>query len=32
MTPVDAMKKIKEENEKVFPVKEYVDIERGGIL
>ena len=32
LSPVDAMKKIQEENEKVFPVKEYVDIERGGIL
>ena len=25
MTPVDAMKKLKEENETVFPVKVYVD-------
>ena len=32
LSPVDAMEKIKNENEKVFPVKEYVDIERGGIL
>ena len=31
MTPVDAMNKLKEENEKVFPVKVYVDnTENGG--
>lgn len=32
LSPVDAMEKIKNENEKLFPVREYVDIEKGGIL
>ena len=30
MTPVDSMKKLKEENEKVFPVKVYVDHTNNG--
>lgn len=32
MSPVDAMKKIKTDYEEFFPVKTYVDIEKGGKL